>query len=182
MKIDAVMFATDFSAASDPAARMARELAAQLGAQLHLVHVVPPITDPYDADPRLKRLAAECAPELRATTSLLSGRPARQIVRYAREHRIGIIVLGTHGRTGVSHALLGSVAEGVVRLAGCPVLTVPAAAPAAGPLEPETEPAHRCLVCHAQTDDLICETCRAHIRAEALERKLEAERPGRRTS
>jgi hypothetical protein len=71
----------------------------------------------------------------------------------------------------------------VVRLAPCPVLTVPA-----GSLEPAAPPAaaaaptppRPCLVCGKASDELICEPCRAHIRAEAMDQKREAERPGRR--
>ena len=52
------------------------------------------------------------------------GRPTDEIVRYASEHEIDLIVMGTHGREGVARMLLGSVAEKVVRRAACPVLTV----------------------------------------------------------
>ena len=122
--------------------------------------------------------------DFRLTTALLEGRAGPEIVRYAREQRIDLIVLGTHGRTGLTRALLGSVAEYVVRLAPCLVLTVPAGlfdeAPAAVAAE-ATAPASRpCLVCSRASDDLICETCRNRIRAEALHDKQEAERPGRR--
>src|SRR5262249_26695175 len=110
------------------------------------------------------------------------GRVVSEILRYARDKHVGAIVIGTHGRSGWSRALIGSVAEGVVRLAPCPVLTVPPAE-AAAVSEPTTAIAtHRCLVCGNQTDDLICETCRTRIRGEALEQKIEAERPGRRGS
>ena len=53
-----------------------------------------------------------------------AGNPADAIVRFAKERGADLIVMGTHGRTGLQHVLLGSVAEKVVRLAGCPVLTV----------------------------------------------------------
>ncbi len=52
------------------------------------------------------------------------GQPSVEILRYAEENRIDLIVMGTHGRTGISHALMGSVAEKVVRKSSCPVLTV----------------------------------------------------------
>jgi hypothetical protein len=113
-----------------------------------------------------------------------SGRVAREIVRYAREQGVGLIVLATHGRTGLSRAILGSVAEAVVRLAPCLVLTVPAE-PSSGAPAPVAGPApapDHCIVCAGATDDLVCETCRTRIRAEALERKIAAERPGRRGS
>jgi hypothetical protein len=109
---------------------------------------------------------------------------AFQIVDYARRHAIDLIVLGTHGRTGFSHALLGSVAEAVTRRAQCRVLTVPAmlpGAPAAPAVIDEVEERTPCRVCGAETqDELICGACRARIRGEALERKLREERAGRR--
>jgi nucleotide-binding universal stress UspA family protein len=62
-----------------------------------------------------------------------TGHPADTIVRIAQERGADLIVMGTHGRTGLQHVLLGSVAEKVVRLAPCPVLTVRHGSPAAGP-------------------------------------------------
>ncbi len=178
MNVGNVLFPTDFSAASEPAGLVASEMARQQGARLHIVHVVPPVTDPADSPERLARLAATLG-GLRVETALLSGRVAHQIIRYAREKDIGLIVIGTHGRTGVSRALLGSVAESVVRLAPCPVLTVPgkpAAAAGPKPAVVEATAAHGCIVCAQETDELVCETCRTRIRGEALEQKLEAER------
>ena len=186
MTVGDVLFPTDFSAASERAGLVARDMARQQGVRLHVIHVVPPITDPEDSPEKLRRLAAEIGKDLRVESALLSGRVAHQIIRYARDKRVGLIVLGTHGRTGVSRVLLGSVAEGVVRLAPCPVLTVPASAieveepRAAAPTEALA--LHRCIVCALESEDLICETCRTRIRGEVLEQKREAERPGRRGS
>ncbi|OGL13911.1 MAG: hypothetical protein A3K12_04765 [Candidatus Rokubacteria bacterium RIFCSPLOWO2_12_FULL_71_19] len=183
MRLGDVLFPTDFSTASERAGLLAKEMAQQWRVGLHVVHVVPPVTDPSQAPDRLKRLAAGLDEGLRVESALLSGRVADQIVHYARDKGIGLIVLGTHGRTGVSRALLGSVAERVVRLAQCPVLTVPeAVAEAPGELAPERSASHDCIVCGRQAEDLICETCRTRIRAEALDRKVETERPGRRGS
>jgi nucleotide-binding universal stress UspA family protein len=185
MKIDDVMLATDFSPASEPAAAFARDFAAQVGARLHVVHVISLLSDEPDAPERMARLAKQGNPQLRVETALLSGRAVPEIIRYARDKHIGLIVLGTHGRTGWSHALLGSVAEGIVRLAPCPVLTVPVATVTPAGAVPESSGAtapHRCIVCGNQTQDLICETCRARIRGEALGQRLAAERPGRRGS
>jgi nucleotide-binding universal stress UspA family protein len=174
-----VMVATDFSECSTAATRVAAEYARQFGTRLHIVHVVWPITDPA---PRtaLSRLAEEFGRIVPVVTAVESGVPtAEQIVRYANHHGIGLIVLGTHGRTGVSRALVGSVAERVVRTASCPVLTVPCRARPPAPAEPAAtpEPA-RCLVCRQVSEDLICEPCRARIRGEALERRRQQERPG----
>ena len=57
-------------------------------------------------------------------TAFLEGRPFVEIIRYARDHKIDLVVIATHGRTGLTHALFGSVAEKVVRKAPCPVLVV----------------------------------------------------------
>jgi nucleotide-binding universal stress UspA family protein len=183
-----ILFATDFSATSDAAGRIAREAARQAnGAVLHIVHVVPPVTDPFDSGERLAEVAAALRDAVPVTTELLHGRPGRQIVDYACRHKIGLIVVGTHGRTGVSRALLGSVAEAVVRLAPCPVLTVPPAsldgATAYGVVPQAIESSRsRCLICAGgiEEDELVCEPCRTRVRAAAPERKIEAERLGRR--
>jgi nucleotide-binding universal stress UspA family protein len=180
MQIRQVLLATDFSAAADAAAEVAREMAVALRARLHVVHVVPPLTDPaYQAE----RLAREAHAGVPCETALLQGRPGAALLRYAREHAIDLIVVGSHGRTGISHLLLGSVAEEVVRLAPCLVLTVPAtlAVPEAERVAAVDVPASRhCLVCARAADELICGGCRERIRGEALVRKREAERPGRR--
>ena len=78
------------------------------------------------ADVVLTQLQDLIPPEFRHRwgTELAVGPPAETIVRIAQEQAADLIVMGTHGRTGLQHALLGSVAEKVVRLAACPVLTV----------------------------------------------------------
>jgi nucleotide-binding universal stress UspA family protein len=63
-------------------------------------------------------------PDDRSRRHTVVGRPFAEIVRFGKEQQIDLIVIGSHGRRGISHLLLGSVAERVVRLAGCPVLTV----------------------------------------------------------
>jgi nucleotide-binding universal stress UspA family protein len=175
-----ILFATDFSASSEAAARVARDYARQFGARLHILHVVWGGTDPV-TPPLLARLAEDLRKDVPVVTAVEAGAPAAQIVRYAERHGIDLVVLGTHGRTGVTRALLGSVAEQVVRTAPCPVLTVGREPRAAAPAEAEALPPalRRCLVCAAPSEDLICETCRARIRGEAIERKLREERAGR---
>lgn len=183
MRLNEILFPTDFSPASEAAGRIAREMALQAGARLHVLHVVPPVTDPALPAEQLARAGRSLADGLRIETVLLSGWAGRNIVDYAREKRVDLIVVGTHGRTGITHAILGSVAETVVRLAPCLVLTVPAsilAEPGAtAPVPPIAAVSPRpCLVCAKASDDLICEGCRARIRGEALEQKREAGRPG----
>ncbi len=171
-----ILFATDLSPCSEEAQHVARDYAWQLGARLHLFHVMFPTADP-SLKPRLEALAAELSAHVPVVTAIESGIPvAERIVDYAGHHAIDLIVLGTHGRTGFSRALIGSVAERVVRTAPCPVLTVPyrsrrpTVAPAAA-----AEPTYHCPVCARPSEDLICEQCRARIRGEALERKQREE-------
>jgi nucleotide-binding universal stress UspA family protein len=143
-----ILVPTDFSETADSALTYAKALASQLGASVHLLHV---FADPYTSAAYASEVYAPMPPEVRAralkdieeclrerldgegaevmgTTAVVTGLTAKQIVRYAAEHGIDLIVMGTHGRRGVSHILLGSVAEHVVRTARCPVLTVREAA------------------------------------------------------
>jgi len=138
-----ILVGTDFSEASDEARRVAIELARRLGAELEIVHVEEPIPAYAFAEgalldlPRLQeevrtwaeRQLEDLARGARAsgvstTTAVLLGVPANTIVEAARTERADLIVLGTHGRTGLERVLLGSVAERVVRNAPCAVLTV----------------------------------------------------------
>jgi nucleotide-binding universal stress UspA family protein len=184
MNIRDIVFATDFSEASEATGRVAREMALEMGARLQIVHVTLPGADPGAGAAALTEAARRLGSGVSVETALLSGRPAREIVRFAADKHVGVIVIGTHGRTGASRQLLGSVAEAVVRLAPCLVMTVPIGFSLAGIAAVWTEPPpsaiHRCVVCAGVTDDLICETCRIRIRGQALERKIETERAGRR--
>ena len=184
MRMRHILLPTDFSPASEPARRVAVEMARENGATLHIVHVVPPVTDPSLPAEQLTKLAQEIGGGLSVTTALLDGFAGREIVRYAQERQIDLIVVGTHGRTGISRAILGSVAESLVRLAPCLVLSVPAALfekpPVPAVVEAMLSTSRPCLVCSRTSDDLVCEMCRTRIRAEALHEKQEAERPGHR--
>jgi nucleotide-binding universal stress UspA family protein len=131
-----VLVATDFSPPSDAALTYGRALAQLFGATLHLLHVTEndflrsTPADPQAVGAGLKRaLSARLTDEDRRTLHAraiveVSDAAEHAIVEYARHEPIDLIVVGTHGRTGVSHALIGSVAERVVRTAPCPVLTV----------------------------------------------------------
>lgn len=131
-----ILVATDFSAGTHRALAYASELAEHLGAELHLLHIVPVHTFPLptgrgpeerlrDARQRLERIALPVSlGRLGVVCEVRAGRPAEEVVRYAREMGAGFIALSTHGRTGLSHALMGSGAEQVIRTAPCPVLTV----------------------------------------------------------
>jgi nucleotide-binding universal stress UspA family protein len=171
-----ILLATDFSEIAETAAVVARQQAVRWGARVHVLHV----TDPGDTGgDRLGRIAAGLAPIATMVRTMVAHDPARAIVAYASSHAIDLIVIGTHGRSGFSQVLLGSVAERVVRTAPCPVLTVPVPVQKR-PVAVATAPAPRgCLVCSGPTDDLVCARCRARIRGEALERKQKDERVGR---
>jgi len=139
-----ILVATDFSDASRQGIKQARELAAAFEARLHVLHVVTePLHEVWacytpgaaflDSVARLQNHArarmlgdisiAEMASG-RVTLATSWGDPSDEILKYAREHDIDMIVCGTHGRRGWDHAVLGSVAERVVHLALCPVFTV----------------------------------------------------------
>jgi nucleotide-binding universal stress UspA family protein len=175
-----ILFATDFSEASTEAARTAAAYAHRFGARLHVLHVTWPGSDPVKP-PLLGKLAEELGAAVPVVTAVESGNPAAQIVRYAERKGTDLIVLGTHGRTGVTRALIGSVAERVIRTAPCPVLTVPVRPPSRVAEAAPEPPAARaqCLVCALPSEDLICAACRERIRGEALERKHREERAGR---
>lgn len=139
--IDHVLIATDFSDTATAAAEYGCRVAARLGARVTLLNVFSPgvvaLPDAVYAptEEELEMLAHAARGHLAALADRLAraglhidvdavaGVPADAIVGWAREHQHGLIVIGTHGRRGLSHALLGSVAEEVVRSATCPVLT-----------------------------------------------------------
>ena len=160
-----ILFATDFSKVSAAAGRTAADLARQFGARLHVLHVVPRYFDCDAPQPALQDAVAALGPGLSVTAVVTAGLAAPAIVAYAVVHRVDLIVVGTHGRTGFSHVLLGSVAEAVIRHAQCPVLTVPSVVSARLPAL-----AHACcMVCAESSSDLVCPRCRTRIRAEGLE-------------
>lgn len=145
MTLQNVVVATDFSEASDAALLYGRELAKRFDATLHVLHVTQDIylntlgAGSYvsiapDLQQRIEEAARQRLHGLLIDTDgsgpptipalVRSSSPASAIVDYAVAHNIDVIVMGTHGRGALSHLVMGSVAERVVRLAPCPVLTV----------------------------------------------------------
>lgn len=145
MNIKKVLCPVDFSETSDLALLYAISLARAFAAELAVLHVVaPPVTslpgehflgDFVQAD--MEALASACrervdhllkeAPhteQLTVTPMVVCGIPYLEIIRVAGETKADLLVMGTHGRSGIEHLLIGSVAERVVRKAPCPVLTV----------------------------------------------------------
>jgi nucleotide-binding universal stress UspA family protein len=136
-----ILVPTDFSEQSAKAVRYGAELAKKFGAELHLLHAVEATPIMYGegagyfppetltemeaaAAEQLNKLELESADDLRVIRKVLQGHPFVEIVRYAKDNTIELIVIGTHGRGAIAHMLLGSVAEKVVRKAPCPVLVV----------------------------------------------------------
>ena len=143
IRIQRILLPTDFSTYSATATKYACELATRFDAELHLLHTLEvhlsstPEFGMGLAFPKYineSRTAAEKAlatvldPQWSAgrkvVQAVVDGSPKVEIVRYARTHEIDLIVLATHGRSGLAHMIIGSVAESVVRTAPCPVLTV----------------------------------------------------------
>ena len=144
IQLNRILVPTDFSDYSRAALEYGGEFAERFGAELHLVHVLqdlvglvpepglafPPPGDymlelQRSAEQALAGLPGAAAPEgVKVERVVRHGPPFLEIIRYAREAEIDLIVMGTHGRSGLAHMLLGSVAEKVVRKAPCPVLTV----------------------------------------------------------
>jgi nucleotide-binding universal stress UspA family protein len=129
-----ILVPIDFSASSDATLDYARRLAARFGAHLHLLHVLendflrPTVADPQAVEAAtLRQVRERLTPEdsLRGAVPVVvrSDSLADAIVTYARAADIDLIVMGTHGRSGLSHLLKGSIAERVVRKAPCMVLT-----------------------------------------------------------
>ncbi|MBN2562427.1 MAG: universal stress protein [Phycisphaerae bacterium] len=145
IKLQRILFPFDFSELSLHGLRYARSFAEAYKAELHVLHVVDeasqywmamgPNSVPAGPPPdellaistrEMEQFAQEHLADVnfKVVTDVHMGRPFMEIIRYAREKDIDLIVLGTHGRSGLKHALMGSVAERVVRKAPCPVLTI----------------------------------------------------------
>lgn len=137
LPIHTILHPTDFSSRAQSALEFAAALARDYRAQLVVMHVLPPafvvapdglavMGPPENRDDALARLRSVCPADARVTTihQLADGDPAAEIVKAAGDVKADLIVMGTHGWTGLSRLLMGSVAEGVMRKAPCPVLTV----------------------------------------------------------
>ncbi len=138
--IKKILVPVDFSSYSDQVLDYAATMAQGFKARVILMHVVEPfhysVTDTLnviDHDRALKTIAASLLDNsckmlrergLSVDIHLTSGSPHREIVKKSHQEKVNMIIMGTHGRTGLEHILFGSVAEKVLRLATCPVLTV----------------------------------------------------------
>jgi nucleotide-binding universal stress UspA family protein len=141
MNIRAILLPTDFSSCNEAALKLACTLAAESGAVLYIVHVhdVQHLTAAmgeaaylYESEWKEELRAAETqlcnvvptAPGINYRHVCLTGSTVPELLDFADSRDIDLIVMGSHGRTGLSRLLLGSVAEGVMRRAKCPVLVV----------------------------------------------------------
>ena len=152
-KLKKLLVPVDFSGHSMDALRSAWELAREIGAELHMLHVVAPhhsfiplpLTHDAEKAREIAREAAmveqaeeelarirrdEMAQSPKVTVGAVVGPPVAKILAYVRENKIDLIVMSTHGRTGAEHALIGSVTEKIVRVSPCAVLVVRRAAAA----------------------------------------------------
>ena len=145
-KIKNILLPTDLSATSLSTVEYAIELADQYKAKIHLLHVLektPPIlairsldlsqekilksfeeAGTKSLDIAVKKIKKGKSEEIDIEPVLKKGNDYKEIVKYSKEHKIDLIVIATHGRTGLLHTLLGSVAEKVIRYAKCPVLVI----------------------------------------------------------
>jgi nucleotide-binding universal stress UspA family protein len=135
VKFSRILVPVDFSDNSRQALRFALALARDFNSEITLLHVVhryPPIPEMapvdveslQDARQALNKLHAEFSGLVRSKISLRIGNAASEIAQAARDLGSDLIVISTHGRTGLAHVLMGSTAEMVVRLAPCPVITL----------------------------------------------------------
>ncbi len=144
IELKRILVPTDFSEHSEQAAHYAAELAKRFGAEIHCIHVVDIPADMLgtsayymtgpseqfldqireESKKNLETFAQKNFEGAAVQTTFLEGSPFVQISRYAQEQKIDLVVIATHGRTGLKHVLFGSVAEKVVRKAPCPVLVV----------------------------------------------------------
>lgn len=157
-----VLHATDLSSAARPAWEHAQQLGRLFGAEVLLLHVVPvtpvPLTaylpwklveELREAEEGKARVQLDTLldgprdPRLKTRVRIEPGTPTSRILEVAREEDADLIVMGTHGHSGLGRVLLGSVADRVVRLAPCPVVTVPAG------VDPPLGPARIARICYA---------------------------------
>jgi universal stress protein A len=139
-KVKKILVPVDFSPCSLKALQYAAPFAKQFGAELVIVHVVEsyiPVPEVGTVDvtiiqeeikdgakKELEKLRQSVDPELVPTAELRIGTPWVEVIETAKKLNVDLIIVSTHGRTGLSHVFMGSIAESIVRHAGCPVLVV----------------------------------------------------------
>jgi len=135
MQFKRILFPVDFSEHAEKSlSRSSQFLSGAELEEVHLLYVLHTPTDysTWSEDPTgdvQRRLDAvggsiDLPPQVQLKSTVMEGHPSTQICKYAASHKCDLIVMATHGRTGLSHMMLGSTAEQVVRHAHCPVLTL----------------------------------------------------------
>lgn len=135
MEFNRLLFPVDFSAHSETCLSLTNSLRDDVHvAEVHFLFVLPTPSDfsTWSGDPvadvkqRLDAIVEQVGLEqrIRACAEVRTGHASTEICRYATDHKCDLVVMATHGRTGLAHMLLGSTAEQVVRHAPCPVLTL----------------------------------------------------------
>lgn len=144
IKLNAILHPTDFSESAAAAAEYAYTIGARFDCEVHLLHVVPeilPVIIPeygttlwpeeflQQAEEGAQRSLDllprdEWENQVRVVRAVMRGPAAQKVIDYAEEHDIDLIIMGTHGRSGLAHVLMGSVAERIVRKSSRPVMTV----------------------------------------------------------
>lgn len=134
-----ILIATDGSEKNKNAVDEAIKIGRACGSTLYAVYVID--TSIYEADPadasfekvyqqlgkegeEAVRRVRDLATDLAVETFVIGGRPAREITRFASENKVDLLIVGTQGRSGIERLFLGSVADKVIRTAGCPVLVI----------------------------------------------------------
>jgi nucleotide-binding universal stress UspA family protein len=143
-KFNNILVPTDFSDQFDIALNYSTEIAAAVGSTLHIVHVIEPAIMPADAvfSPHAKFVEVEKSirenaenkmqeivdkidtDNINVKTELVYGKPSDKIIDYAKDNKIDVICIATHGTSGVEHFLFGSTTEKVLRKSPCPVIAV----------------------------------------------------------
>ncbi|MBI3594246.1 MAG: universal stress protein [Nitrospirae bacterium] len=211
IRIKKIVLPFDFSDCSRQALNYAVSFARVFEAKIFLLHVValspyvPEISISLEGDQLgLKKKLSEMVNRevslikemgIESEGYCVIGEPTLEIVNFAEEQFADLIMMGTHGRTGFTHILLGSTTERVIERAPCPVLTLKVKREA--PLKSEMQttslsgnekshipPAENrnsgsCRVCSEPAQDIICDKCKVRIQAEAFEQKSKVERAGK---
>jgi nucleotide-binding universal stress UspA family protein len=211
MEIKRILVPTDFSEGSNKAEDQALFLAKMFKAKIILIHVIEssayaldtsliPPGDPFGLREKLVEMTEERVRLLKekggeAEGICVIGVPYVEIIKAVREYDADWVIMGTHGRRGLAHVLLGSTAERVIQRVQCPVLTVKADKKAAAEEEkkeslegqrrmveemvPPGEKKAYCHLCGQVSHDIICDACKVRVQSEAFEMRQRVEKEGR---
>jgi universal stress protein A len=211
VRVEKIILPFDFSECSQQALNYAISFARNFNSKILLLHVmalspyVPEIAISMESDQvgLKKKLDEKVRSEvlkikeqgIEAEGFCVIGEPHSEIIEFTEKEDADMIIMGTHGRTGLTHILLGSTAERVIERAPCPVLTLKLERTAVQKSKPRTatltqpEPVRipqqalrslgTCHVCSEPSEDIICTSCKAHIQAEAFEQKTKIEKAGK---